>query len=115
MALSHPPARRTRRRHVRHGHCAGGEVMTSVTSGPSALLTGPVRGDHVAMELESLSEEECYYLLATSSIGRVGISVRALPEVLPVNYAVLDGDVIIRTGAGTKLDAALTNAVVAFE
>ena len=35
--------------------------------------------------------------------------------VVPVNYAVLDGDIVIRTGSGTKLDAALTGAVVAFE
>ena len=67
------------------------------------------------MELQTLSPEECALLLAAGSVGRVGISERALPVVLPVNYAVLDGDIVIRTGAGTKLDAALTGAVVAFE
>lgn len=54
-------------------------------------------------------------LLAAGSIGRVGVSQAALPVVLPVNYAILDGDIVIRTGAGTKLDAALAGAVVAFE
>ena len=62
-------------------------------------------------DLELLSPEECEQLLAQQSIGRVGISMGALPVVLPVNYAMLDGDVVIRTGAGTKLDAALSGQV----
>ena len=62
-----------------------------------------------------MSAEECALLLAAGSVGRVGVSQRALPVVVPVNYAVLDGDIVIRTGAGTKLDAALAGAVVAFE
>lgn len=53
--------------------------------------------------------------LAAGSVGRVAVSQAALPVVVPVNYAVLDGDIVIRTGAGTKLDAALAGAVVAFE
>ena len=66
-------------------------------------------------ELQLLNPSECEELLAQHSIGRVGISMAALPVVFPVNYAVLDGDIIIRTGEGTKLDAALAGAVVAFE
>lgn len=66
-------------------------------------------------ELQLLSAAECSELLAQQSVGRVGISVGALPVVLPVNYAMLDGDVVIRTGEGSKLDAALARAVVAFE
>ncbi|MCU1449692.1 MAG: pyridoxamine 5-phosphate oxidase-related FMN-binding protein [Acidimicrobiales bacterium] len=83
--------------------------------GPSALTAGQSPEEDEVMELESLSSEECQNLLALGTIGRVGISVGALPVVLPVNYALLDGDVVIRTGAGTKLDAALNHAVVAFE
>ena len=67
------------------------------------------------MELEALSEDECAHLLHTAGVGRVAISMGALPVILPVNYAMLDGDIVIRTGAGTKLDAALRGAVVAFE
>jgi nitroimidazol reductase NimA-like FMN-containing flavoprotein (pyridoxamine 5'-phosphate oxidase superfamily) len=67
------------------------------------------------VEVRSISEEECALLLTAGRVGRVGVSQGALPVVLPVNYAVLDGDVVIRTGAGTKLDAALAGAVVAFE
>ena len=67
------------------------------------------------VELQSIPNEECSLLLAAGKVGRVGVSQGALPVVLPVNYAVLDGDIVIRTGAGTKLDAALAGAVVAFE
>jgi nitroimidazol reductase NimA-like FMN-containing flavoprotein (pyridoxamine 5'-phosphate oxidase superfamily) len=45
----------------------------------------------------------------------VGVSVDALPVVLPVNFAVLDGDIVFRTVAGTKFHAASAGAVVAFE
>jgi nitroimidazol reductase NimA-like FMN-containing flavoprotein (pyridoxamine 5'-phosphate oxidase superfamily) len=65
--------------------------------------------------LEKLSRSECMRLLESASIGRVGVSIGALPVILPVNFAVVDGDIIIRTGAGTKLDAAAINLVVAFE
>jgi nitroimidazol reductase NimA-like FMN-containing flavoprotein (pyridoxamine 5'-phosphate oxidase superfamily) len=72
-----------------------------------------VRGDDAGLEV--LSESECMQLLEQAPIGRVGVNLGALPAVLPVNFAVLDGDIVIRTGGGTKLDAALSNAVVAFE
>jgi nitroimidazol reductase NimA-like FMN-containing flavoprotein (pyridoxamine 5'-phosphate oxidase superfamily) len=65
--------------------------------------------------LEVLDRDECLRLLSGAVIGRVGVSSGALPRVLPVNFR-LDGDrILIRTGRGTKLDAATANAVVAFE
>jgi hypothetical protein len=65
--------------------------------------------------LEVLSRDECSQLLSTARVGRLGISVSALPVVLPVNFAVMDGYIVVRTGPGTKLDAALASSVVAFE
>jgi uncharacterized protein len=65
--------------------------------------------------LEVLPREECLRLLRTATIGRVGLSSQALPLVLPVNFALDGDDIVVRTAAGTKLDAALRNAVVAFE
>jgi nitroimidazol reductase NimA-like FMN-containing flavoprotein (pyridoxamine 5'-phosphate oxidase superfamily) len=65
--------------------------------------------------LEVLDRAECLRLVAGRSLGRVAVSMSALPVILPVNY-LLDGDrILIRTGAGTKLAAAARNAVVAFE
>jgi uncharacterized protein len=85
-----------------------------------ALAGRAITGHHEAMRLdhnglEVLDRDECLRLLGGAVIGRVGVSSRALPRVLPVNFR-LDGDrILIRTGRGTKLDAATANAVVAFE
>jgi hypothetical protein len=65
--------------------------------------------------MEVLSREECLALLAGSPIGRVIVTMSALPAAFPVNFAVHDGDIVFRTGQGTKLQAAVRNAVVAFE
>jgi nitroimidazol reductase NimA-like FMN-containing flavoprotein (pyridoxamine 5'-phosphate oxidase superfamily) len=65
--------------------------------------------------LEIRGRDECLRLLATRTIGRVGLTVSALPVVLPVNYWFNGEDVLVRTSWGTKLEAAMRNAVVAFE
>jgi uncharacterized protein len=65
--------------------------------------------------LEILDRKSCLELLAGAHVGRIALSVGALPVVLPVNFTMLDDDVLIRTAPGSKLDAAPTNAVVAFE
>ncbi len=65
--------------------------------------------------LESLTGEECLFLLSRNAMGRVGVTWDVLPVILPVNY-VLDGErLVLRTAAGTKLCAALSRSVVAFE
>ena len=65
--------------------------------------------------LEVLDREECLALLDASVLGRVALSMGALPTILPVNYWCDGCAVYVRTAPGSKLDAALQNAVVAFE
>lgn len=65
--------------------------------------------------LELLSPAQCRDLLARGSVGRVAVTVAALPAIFPVNYGVLFGDVVFLTGDGTKLRAALERTVVAFQ
>jgi nitroimidazol reductase NimA-like FMN-containing flavoprotein (pyridoxamine 5'-phosphate oxidase superfamily) len=48
-------------------------------------------------------------------MGRIAVTMNALPVVLPVCYVLLDEDVVVRTGTGTKLSAAVNHAVVTFE
>jgi nitroimidazol reductase NimA-like FMN-containing flavoprotein (pyridoxamine 5'-phosphate oxidase superfamily) len=62
-----------------------------------------------------LEETECLKLLAQSAIGRVAVSIGAVPAVFPVNFAMLDEAIVFRTSSGTKLAAAMRNSVVAFE
>ncbi len=72
-------------------------------------------GGDVSPGIFELSPDRCLALLATVSVGRVGVTIDALPAVLPVNFVVSDGSVVFRTVPGTKLDAATRGAVVAFE
>lgn len=65
--------------------------------------------------LEILEEDECLRLLHTMKVGRVALTIGALPSIFPVNYAMVDGRIVFFTGAGSKLAAALHGAVVAFE
>lgn len=65
--------------------------------------------------LEILDEDECWRLVGTTALGRVGVTIGALPAIFPVNYAVVGRTVVFRTGPGTKLRAALEHNVVAFE
>jgi nitroimidazol reductase NimA-like FMN-containing flavoprotein (pyridoxamine 5'-phosphate oxidase superfamily) len=64
---------------------------------------------------EVLDDDECYALLAGASLGRVGVSVGAMPAIFPVNFALVERCVVFCTGLGTKLTAALVGTVVAFE
>jgi uncharacterized protein len=65
--------------------------------------------------LEVLDREESLRLLGTAALGRIAVTSAALPLVLPVNFRYDGRHVLIRTSAGTKLDAATDHAVVAFE
>lgn len=65
--------------------------------------------------MEGLTRQECLDLLATTTLGRVAVTIGAVPAVLPVNYALLDGAVVFRSAPGTKLSAAVLGTVVAFE
>jgi uncharacterized protein len=62
-----------------------------------------------------LEPDECLEVLRSVPVGRVGVTIDALPSVLPVNFAVWRGAVVFRTVPGTKLDAAAAGEVVAFE
>ncbi|HEX7167703.1 MAG TPA: pyridoxamine 5'-phosphate oxidase family protein [Acidimicrobiales bacterium] len=65
--------------------------------------------------LEVLSRGECLALLGSATLGRIALTSRALPLVLPVNYRLDGRQIVIRTNPGTKLEAATRHTVVAFE
>ncbi|MGA3214374.1 MAG: pyridoxamine 5'-phosphate oxidase family protein [Acidimicrobiales bacterium] len=64
---------------------------------------------------EELDREDCLELLREELVGHVALTARALPVVLPVNFAVLDGDIFWRSAQGTKLNDTSADLVVAFE
>jgi hypothetical protein len=62
-----------------------------------------------------LSRGECLALMASVPVGRIIYTRRALPAVELVNFALDEGDIVIRTDSSGKLAAATRGAVVAFE
>jgi nitroimidazol reductase NimA-like FMN-containing flavoprotein (pyridoxamine 5'-phosphate oxidase superfamily) len=67
-------------------------------------------------DLQRLSSSACLELLATRSAGRLAYVARAgTPDLVPVNYLLDNGTILIRSGAGPKLQAAERRSVVAFE
>lgn len=67
------------------------------------------------VQFEKLTPGQCLTLLGMAHVGRIGLSVHALPVILPVNYVIHDGDVVFRCSSGPKLTAAQSTDVVAFE
>jgi hypothetical protein len=65
--------------------------------------------------LEQLSRAECMRLMGTVPVGRIVYTRQALPAVELVNFALVDGDIVIRTSAGSTLAAATRGTVIAFE
>jgi nitroimidazol reductase NimA-like FMN-containing flavoprotein (pyridoxamine 5'-phosphate oxidase superfamily) len=62
-----------------------------------------------------ISDADCRLLLATRTLGRVGLTSGALPVILPVEYLYDNGVIVFRTEPDAKLRAAIHGAVLAFE
>ena len=80
-------------------------------SAPTSTIGGDLTRDGMA----ELDRADCLRRLAQAGVGRVSTTVGALPTIFPVNYALLDDDIVFRTDAGTNLAAAVLDAVIAFE
>lgn len=65
--------------------------------------------------LEILEDEVCRALLATRSVGRLGLSTEGAPMIFPVNYRIVNDAVVFATGPGMKLHAAEMKRYVAFQ
>ena len=64
--------------------------------------------------MEFLSVDECYRLLASHEVGRLGVNAEHYPLIFPVNYGVDGTTLVVRTRPGTILRAA-QHANVTFE
>ena len=70
---------------------------------------------HDANGLRILGPEESRSLLAPGGLGRVAITHRALPLILPVSFGLLDCDLVFEVSDGPLLRAARRQDVVCFE
>jgi uncharacterized protein len=71
--------------------------------------------DDAGAPLDELDVDDCLRLLASSRFGRLAVDDGRGPLILPVNYLLDAGEVLIRTGRGTKLDQADRPDPVCFE
>jgi hypothetical protein len=62
-----------------------------------------------------LSEDECWSLLSSMTLGRFVTCLGGQPEIFPVNFVTERPTVLFRTAEGTKLSGAVMNDRVAFE
>src|SRR5262245_19418076 len=72
-----------------------------------AMTQGPM--------IVKLAPSECLALLEQAKVGRIALSVRALPVIQPVRFVLTAGQVVFRASPGSELSSAASNAVVAFQ
>ena len=65
--------------------------------------------------LEILHLGDCFLLLKSVPVGRVGFVARGEVVILPVNFLVDGQDVVFATGAGSKLSSVEVGHYVGFE
>jgi hypothetical protein len=63
---------------------------------------------------EVISEERCWELLATASVGRLALSVQALPLILPVQYYLDGRKLAVCLGHHEIPERDLDDAIIAF-
>ena len=64
---------------------------------------------------QTLGRATCLRLLASSTLGRVVITVDTLPAIHPVTFAMVGGYVLFRTTDGAKFDRATRGDIVTFQ
>jgi transcriptional regulator with XRE-family HTH domain len=94
-------------------------LAAALRTTPAALLGAggdipPGHDPRPAGLLERLGAAECNRLLAPGGIGRIAFATASGLMILPVNYALVAGTIVIRTGTGSVI-AAHGDDPVAFE
>ena len=83
---------------------------------PPAMTTTALSTAHQGhRELSVLELDDCMRLLRDHYVGRIGLSVGALPVVVPVNYAVSETHLVMCSEPGLKLEAARKGVVACLE
>lgn len=65
--------------------------------------------------LRTLSRDECLERLRSRPVGRIAVTSRAMPAIVPVNFRVIGSTVVFRTERDGMLARACDGTVVAFQ
>jgi uncharacterized protein len=65
--------------------------------------------------LEHLSPAECWTLLASTPVGRIGVLNDSAPEIYPVNHVVDRDTIVFRTDSGNKLRGLTRSPAVCYQ
>jgi uncharacterized protein len=65
--------------------------------------------------LEHLGPAECWSLLASTPVGRIGVLNDSAPEIYPVNHVVDSDTIVFRTDPGSKLRGLLRSPAVCYQ
>lgn len=92
-------------------------LETSVIVLLGADVERPLGASRAAVRprIEALEEDECSRLVSSGGVGRLVFDAETGPEALPVNFALLDGEVVFRTVEGGLFAHAAGKGRVAFE
>lgn len=124
-----------RRAHLAPGHLRYLETSPEATLGVAALhrlasaldtTASELRGEHAdhppgfrtprnRTTYTSLSPADCERLVGDRGIGRFVFDSERGPVALPVNYLMVDGDVVFRTASDTSIDRVDPESAVGFE
>jgi nitroimidazol reductase NimA-like FMN-containing flavoprotein (pyridoxamine 5'-phosphate oxidase superfamily) len=95
---------------ARPGGAALRKLAAALRTTPAALLGAgalvpPAPGfSDRPPTITRLMPTECHRLIAPGGIGRIAFSTTSGPVVLPVNFAVMAGTIVIRTAEGTMIE-----------
>lgn len=68
-----------------------------------------------ASPVEVLTDQDCWDTLRRLEFGRLAYAIDGYLDLVPINYAVHDGEIVFRTAEGSKLSAVLAGGEVVFE
>ncbi|MFJ1967117.1 helix-turn-helix domain-containing protein [Streptomyces sp. NPDC087903] len=88
-------------------------TVSALTGGDVDLPPGRGQAGR-APAFTELSRTECGDLLSTHGVGRLAVPTASGPVIVPVNYSVIDGTIVLRTARGATPSLA-ADCSVAFE
>jgi uncharacterized protein len=93
----------------------GPSALAAITAVPDDAAMGEISRAGGTADLTRLDRDECLRLLAGVHVGRLIFTMNALPAVRPMNFALTDGLILLRTAADSTVARKVDGQVVVFQ